>query len=215
MTRLGLKTKPNHLSFSIEDNSNINHVTHIYSFQLFEKHSAEALMKVKPIIGELTEPNFGIKDDILNDLHDTVNIVFHGAATIKFNSYLGTAIKINLIGTLRTIEFAKKVKNLSSYIYLSTAFCNSNYNKTGVILEKVYEPHYDPYEMIKLCLDQAPLPEMGSPELVEYLKGHPNTYTLTKQLAENLIKMEMTGYPCGIVRPSVGKLSIIELSCIR
>lgn len=34
---------------------------------------------------------------------------------------------------------------------------------------------------------------------------HPNTYTFTKQLAENLIQKEMTGMPAGIVRPSVGK----------
>lgn len=132
--------------------------------------------------------------------------MYHVAATIKFNTFIGEAIKINLIGTQVAIEFAKKLKHLTSFIYVSTAFCNSCYFNQG-IKEKVYDSQYDPYEMMKLVVDNPnyknDLPKLGTKELQDLLKIHPNTYTFTKQLAENLIKKELVNYPAGIIRPSV------------
>lgn len=152
--------------------------------------------------------NYGLKGEQLENLLNNVNIVYHGAATIKFNTFLGTAIKINLIGTQVAINFAKSLKNLSSFIYLSTAFCNSNMVGQGVISEKIYKSEKNPYDMIKLVdtnnnENEIILPQCGSQELKDYIGGHPNTYTFTKQLAENLIEMEMQNMPAGIVRPSV------------
>lgn len=159
------------------------------------------------MIGELSEKNLGIKDDDLQRLKDTVNIVYHSAATIKFNTHLKTAITINLIGTYRTIEFAKSLKKLDSYVYLSTAFSNSN--QQSYIEEKVYASEQDPYEMMKLAEDEKLWLRDSETELNSLIGNHPNTYTFTKQLAENLLLKEFAGnYPAGIVRPSVGKYRI-------
>ncbi|XP_037042882.1 putative fatty acyl-CoA reductase CG8303 [Bradysia coprophila] len=168
---------------------------------LFKAHSEEALKKIVPVIGELSEKNLGIRDDELQRLRDTVNIVYHSAATIKFHTYLKTAITVNLIGTYRTIEFAKSLKRLDSYVYLSTAFCNADQDK--FIEEKVYTSVQDPYEMMKLVNDDELWQRNSAPEIQALVGGHPNTYTFTKQLAENLLLKEMAGYPAGIVRPSV------------
>lgn len=135
-----------------------------------------------------------------------VNIVYHVAATIRFNAFLGTAIKINLVGTQVVVNFTKQLRNLSSFVYVSTAFCNSCYVNQG-IKEHVYPSPYDPYDMIKL-LDtnnnsEKELPQTGTKELQEILGLHPNTYTFTKQLAENLILKEMEDLPAGIIRPSI------------
>lgn len=46
---------------------------------------------------------------------------------------------------------------------------------------------------------------VSEPDNKTMIGNHPNTYTFTKQLAENLIQKEMTGMPAGIVRPSVSK----------
>lgn len=154
-----------------------------------------------PVVGELSEPNFGMKEDVLKELFQEVNIIYHSAATIKFNTHLRQAIRTNLTGTLRTIEFAKKLKNLSAYVYISTAFCNSNHR--GFIQEKVYISEQDPYKMMDLAEDTAAWSAAEEPNAKEIIGEHPNTYTFTKQLAENLILKELTGYPAGIVRPSV------------
>lgn len=149
-------------------------------------------------------PNLGFDENTMNELREKVNVIFHSAATIKFNSHLRTAIRTNLTGTLRTIEFAKSLKKLDAYVHLSTAFCNSNYR--GLLSEKVYAPSQDPYEMLKLAEDdEAWVNCKTRADWAHIIKEHPNTYTFTKQLAENLVMKEMAGYPAGIVRPSVGK----------
>lgn len=175
-------------------------------FQVFEKLSDDDKAKVHPVVGELSEPNFALKEALVEKLLDEVNIVYHVAATIRFNSFLGSAIKINLIGTQVVVNFTKRLRKLASFVYVSTAFCNSCYLNQG-IKEQVYPSHYDPHDMIKLVdannnLEKE-LPLTGTPELQEILGIHPNTYTFTKQLAENLIVKEMKNLPAGILRPSI------------
>lgn len=177
--------------------------------QIFKAHSQEALKKIVPVIGDLCEKNFGVKDDELERLRQSVNIVFHSAATIKFHTYLKTAISVNLIGTYRTIEFAKSLKKLDSYVYLSTAFCNAN--REGFIEEKVYVSAQCPYEIMKLVDDDQLWQRNDESEINALVGDHPNTYTFTKQLAENLLVKEMVGLPTGIVRPSVGELRSMDL----
>lgn len=146
-----------------------------------------------------------MSDTVLEMLLANVHIIYHSAATIKFKSHLRTAIRTNLTGTLRTIEFAKRLNALAAYVYLSTAFCNSNHR--GFIQESVYKSLQDPYEMMRLAADDTNwLPSAEhEPDTAELIGDHPNTYTFTKQLAENLIEREMAGLPVGIVRPSVGE----------
>lgn len=157
-----------------------------------------------PVVGELSEPFFGFKEDLLNELLQKVNIIFHSAATIKFSSPLRTAIRTNLTGTWRTLEFAKKLSNLSSYIFVSTAFCNSN--NRGLIMETVYKSKYEPHEMMKMAEDDLFWEDFDEVKCKEMIGNHPNTYTFTKNLAENLIMSDMSGFPAAIVRPSIGKL---------
>lgn len=141
----------------------------------------------------------------MTTLVNEVNIIYHVAATIRFNAFLASAIKINLVGTQVAVNFAKSLRNLASFIYVSTAFCNSCYLNQG-IKEQVYPSAYDPHDMIKLIdtnNNDNQLPETGSKELQDILGIHPNTYTFTKQLAENLIVKEMKNLPAGILRPSI------------
>jgi alcohol-forming fatty acyl-CoA reductase len=157
-------------------------------------------------VGELSEPNFAIANALLEKLLEEVNIVFHVAATIRFNTFLGSAIKINLVGTQVAVNFSKRLRKLSSFVYISTAFCNSCYLNQG-IKEQVYPSEHDPYDMIKLVdannnLEKS-LPQTGTKELQDILGIHPNTYTFTKQLSENFILKEMQNLPAGILRPSI------------
>ncbi|XP_037822427.1 putative fatty acyl-CoA reductase CG8303 [Lucilia sericata] len=168
---------------------------------IFKKYDEKSLAKVKPVVGELSEVNFCFSDEVLQELIDRVNIIYHSAATIKFSSPLRTAIKTNLTGTMRTIELAKRVKNLSAYIYCSTAFCNSN--NRGLIVEEVYKSKFDPYEMMKMAEDDSKWENFTHEKCKEYICDHPNTYTFTKNLSENLLMAEMKGMPAAIVRPSI------------
>ncbi|CAD7088168.1 unnamed protein product [Hermetia illucens] len=168
---------------------------------IFEKHNEKTLKKVVPVLGSLSDPKLGFPDEIYRELTEKVNIIYHAAATIRFSSPLRTSILTNLTGTLRTIEFAKSLKNLSAYIHLSTAFCNSN--NRGLITETVYKSHWEPKEMIRMAEDDKAWEDFTPEKLKEIIRDHPNTYTFTKNLAENLIQEEMSGLPAAIVRPSI------------
>lgn len=150
-------------------------------------------------------PNLGFSEETLKELRSKINIIFHSAATIKFNSHLRVAIQTNLTGTLRVIEFAKSLDNLAAFLHLSTSFCNSNYR--GLITEKVYPPVQYPYEMLRMAEnDDAWVNCKTRADWLHIIKEHPNTYTFTKQLAENLVLKEMAGRPTAIIRPSIGEL---------
>lgn len=175
------------------------------SLQLFDHHTDEVKSKVVPVVGELTAENFAFDDDVLQEIRQNVQVIFHSAATIKFNTALKYAIEINVVGTQRTMELAKSLRQLSAYVYLSTAFCNSNYR--GLIKEKVYVSRYRPADMIeKAARNELPLAS-NDKATQEIIGRHPNTYTFTKQLAETMVHDEMKNLPVGIVRPSVGMIS--------
>lgn len=72
----------------------------------------ETLSKVVPVTGEIDAVNMGFDDETLKELRENVNVIFHVAATIKFNTHLRVAIRTNLTGTLRCIEFGKSLRNL-------------------------------------------------------------------------------------------------------
>uniref|UniRef100_A0A1B0G7W5 Fatty acyl-CoA reductase n=1 Tax=Glossina morsitans morsitans TaxID=37546 RepID=A0A1B0G7W5_GLOMM len=169
--------------------------------QLFEKHDDNTLKKIVPVVGEIGEVNFGFTNDLCEELIDKVNVIYHIAATIKFSSPLRAAIKTNLTGTMHTIELAKKVKNLAAYVYYSTAFCNSN--NRGLILEKVYKSKFDPYDMMRWAEDDNAWLDFNKDKCKATIMDHPNTYTFTKNLAENLLMAEMKNMPVAVVRPSV------------
>ena len=69
-------------------------------------------------------------------LIENVNIVFHLAATVKFNEPLNVAVNINTKGTARIIQLCKELKNAISVIHVSTAYSNAN---LSTIEEKVYK----------------------------------------------------------------------------
>ncbi|XP_059608026.1 putative fatty acyl-CoA reductase CG8303 [Phlebotomus argentipes] len=172
----------------------------IFSKENFRHHSEETLKKVIPIAGDLISEDFGLAPEILQEIIENVNIIYHSAGLIKFNRPLKMAIELNVLSTLRNIHLAKKLKKLSAFVYVSTALANINVR--GQIEEKVYWPGRDPHELIKLATaNLLPISE-SDPEFMEIVGRHENSYTFSKQVAENLIQNEMASLPVGIIRPS-------------
>lgn len=68
---------------------------------------------------------------------------------------MNEALEINVAGTLRVFEFARKCRNLENFLHVSTAYVNSNriVAVKNFIEEKIYETEYsDPlehYNMLK------------------------------------------------------------------
>lgn len=78
----------------------------------------EILNKVYPIAGDVSEPNLAISESDRRLLADTVQIVYHAAATIRFDEALKKAVLLNTRGTKMVLELAKEMKNLQVLIFI-------------------------------------------------------------------------------------------------
>lgn len=84
-------------------------------FQLFDtirKEKPNELKKVIPICGDITLPQLGISDSDQALLCRNVSVVFHSAATVKFDEKLELSVQINMLGTKRLVELCHRMMNL-------------------------------------------------------------------------------------------------------
>ncbi|XP_004930760.1 putative fatty acyl-CoA reductase CG5065 [Bombyx mori] len=175
--------------------------------QLYSTPCFDRLRKEKPgvfqskvlvVPGDVMEDGLGLSDEDRKLLAERVNIVFHIAASVRFDDPLKYAVRLNLNGTKEVVELAKSMHNLSSFVHVSTSYSNTN---REVIEEVMYPPHADWRDTLEICekLDEHTLRVMTP----KYLGELPNTYTFSKQLAEHAVYEQRGQLPAVIVRPSI------------
>ena len=184
--------------------------------------------KVVAVAGDVTKPGLGLSPKDRQMLIDDVSVVFHSAATVKFNGPLKEFIGQNVLGTECIMQLGEEMKKLQvndlwlnmtmflncypffcffrkSMVYVSTAYANCNLEN---IDEKVY-PLGKPVESIIkeiLTKNSDITPKAGDAQLM----GRPNSYTFSKAIAENLIKEKYANLPVVIFRPSIVTNSLKE-----
>ena len=62
--------------------------------------------------GNLEAPGIGLSPEDTQKIEEEVNIVFHGAATVRFDEKINIALSINVLGTKEMMKLAKRIKNL-------------------------------------------------------------------------------------------------------
>lgn len=83
--------------------------------QLFEKlrrDSPNELSKIIPVAGDVTEPELGISANDQDMLIRSVSVVFHSAATVKFDEALKLSVTINMLGTKRLVQLCHRMRNV-------------------------------------------------------------------------------------------------------
>lgn len=173
-------------------------------FARLKQEQPDAFEKVTALEGDLSEPNLGLS--VLDEaaLVDSVSVVFHSGATVKFDEPLREAAELNIMGTRRVLELCKQMPNLCAFVHVSTAYCNAEKRD---VLEVVYPP---PIGADKIMEDIQCTNKDGTGRNEDGLFGLPNTYTLTKRIAESLVLEERGDIPVAIVRPSIVSASIRE-----
>ncbi|XP_025834220.1 fatty acyl-CoA reductase 1-like [Agrilus planipennis] len=171
--------------------------------KLREAQGNIAFNKLEAISGDVTDLNLGISEKDRKKLTEEVEIVYHCAATIRFDVHLKQAIIINVRGTKYMLDLAKEMKKLKLFVHVSTAYCHL---QEKVLYEKSYPPPADPNIMIKLAewLNEDIIGSIQD----KVLGNYPNTYAYTKALGEGLVDQEIGKLPVTILRPSVGKYII-------
>lgn len=170
----------------------------LFDNEIFARVNPKIFEKVSIISGDCSKPMLGLSADDQKVLQENVSIVFHSAATVKFDEPLQLAVAINIIATRDLLVLAKGMSNLKAFIHVSTAYSNCHLKK---IDETFYTPSIEGNKLITLseCLEGSQL-ERLTPVL---LKDVPNTYVYTKAVAEDLIQKYSKGIPTAIVRPSI------------
>ena len=54
------------------------------------------MSKVHPVEGDVSQPNLGLSPADRTLLIESVNIIFHVAATVRFNKPLNVAVNVNV-----------------------------------------------------------------------------------------------------------------------
>ncbi|XP_012270559.1 putative fatty acyl-CoA reductase CG5065 [Orussus abietinus] len=174
-------------------------------FEKLRRDCPDELLKIVPVAGDVTEPELGISEADQGMLIRCVSVVFHSAATVKFDEALKLSVTINMLGTKRLVQLCHRMQNLEVLIHVSTAYCNCDRTDVG---EEIYQVPQDPEQVIACTkwMDDSLVEEL-TPKLIA---GRPNTYTFTKALAERMLLRESGSLPVAIVRPSIVLSSLKE-----
>lgn len=160
--------------------------------------------RIKLVAGDLARPQLAITEDDAQMLSNTIQIVIHSGADVRFDVSLCEHILSNVRGTKCLLELATRMKRLEQFVYVSTAYshCVHSY-----IDECFYPPPMDVDFMIAnaenwLNGDQRELIEIMTPKLIH---PWPNSYTWSKALSEELVRRYGRCFNALVVRPSISE----------
>ncbi|EDW28071.1 GL27182 [Drosophila persimilis] len=199
-------TDPKKIYFLVRSKKNEDvrtRVTQWLSQPIFEsllKIKPTVLQRMTPIVGDCLEPDLGISEADRKMLAKEVQIVIHGAATVRFNEDMHMALAINTRATRLMLQLAKEMHSLEAFVQISTAYSNC-------VIDSINEEFY-PQHLTCSADTVLRLRETVSAELLDnmtpaLLGKYPNTYTYTKALAEQVIQEEAGDLPVCIFRPAI------------
>lgn len=173
-------------------------ITNSRLFDRLRKDQPEFSSKLHPIRGDMLLPELGLSPHDRHLLEENVSIVFHSAATVRFDEPLRIAVEMNVIAVRKMLTLCRKFQCLEAFVHVSTAYANCD---RPYIEETVYSPPVEPQKIIDVLewMDDE-MVDLFTPKL---MGEKPNTYTYTKQLAEHLLTTEGADLPIAIIRPSI------------
>jgi len=176
-------------------------LTTLLEAPIFATVSEEKLRKVRAVEGDITSPKLGLSKDEHDLLAREVSVVFHSAATVKFDEDFSKSVCMNIEGTLAVIDLARKMgSNLASFVHVSTAYSHC-YLPT--IDEQFYDIEWSPDDILEIAKRIKPS-ILDKPEFTKMLIGkYPNTYAFTKAVTEQAIREKAPDLPLSIFRPSI------------
>lgn len=157
---------------------------------------ASLLARIEAVEGDPTLPGLGMDPALRARLTSEVTHVLHVAASVRFDLPLAEAALQNTSTTLAMQDWARDMPRLVRFVLVSTAYVTPW--REGVLAEDPVSLVDDPEALLEKML-------AGHVREHDLLvrTGHPNTYTLTKALAEQLAIQRRDTMSLVIVRPSI------------
>lgn len=92
---------------------------------------------IQSVAGDCMLPGLGLSESDRHTLIEHVNIVFHMAATVRFDEKLKISMQINVKAARDIVMLCEHMKHLKSVLHVSTAY-------TQCILSRIDEKFYPP-----------------------------------------------------------------------
>lgn len=153
---------------------------------------------VAVVEGRLEQPGLDLDQPVSDEITGRVTHVLHTAASVAFDLTLPEAAQSNVAASLNLLELARSCSRLHKFVCVSTAYVSLHPGEGTRIEEKLAPLPRPAEEIYRSILDST----ADERDLLSR-SGHPNTYTLTKSLAEHLLVERRGAVPLAIVRPSV------------
>ncbi|KAJ8688008.1 hypothetical protein QAD02_023803 [Eretmocerus hayati] len=180
----------------------------ILSIPLFDRlreNRPESLKKLIPVEGDAEEEGLGLPRIERQVLIERVSIVFHVAASVRFDDPLKKAIFMNTRSTRDVCILAAQMKRLVALMHVSSTYSQT---EKPLVEEKLYANDVNWKKAIKIAetLDDHTL-RILTPK---FMGSFPNTYTFTKRLAEGVVADYAGILPIIVFRPSIVISSMAE-----
>lgn len=173
-------------------------------FDVLRAFDSSFTQKLVPVAGDVSQLQLGLSAESSERMQN-VSIIYHSAATVKFDDPLRYAVLNNTRGTREVMRFAESLRNLKVVTHVSTAYSNVY---THSVDEKIYEPLTDWEKAIEIC------EKLSDDELSivteHYIDFLPNTYIFSKNLGEQVLLSYKDKLPIILFRPSIVIGSIKE-----
>lgn len=158
--------------------------------------AAHRLERVVGIDGDVCSLGLGLSAASIERMAG-VSVVFHSAASVRFDDPLHQAVLMNTRGTRELLQFAERLTGIRVVVHVSTTYCNPHVRS---VYEHVYPPNGDWRTAIRLAETQPELMDTLQLKITNY---EPNTYTFTKGLSEQVVDEYRDRLPVVIYRPSI------------
>lgn len=168
-------------------------------FSVVEKEYPKFRHKVSGLAGDIAAPGLALNEEDRKKIIEEVGVIFHGAATVRFDEKIKIAFNINVRGTKEMLFLAKEIKNLKAFVHVSTAYANSHLDR---IEEKLYEGPID-HKRLEQIVTNVDDDELLDAMLPKLLGKWPNTYAYTKAVAEHVVTEYAGNLPVTIFRPAI------------
>lgn len=161
-----------------------------------------AMQHVAPVDGDCEREGVGLAAEARAALVERVTHVVHCAASVEFHLPVARAAEANVASALHVLELARACPRLAALVSVSTAYVTPHPGAGVPVAERLAPLPWDPETLFAaIRAGRYAAPEAEAALLAE--TGHPNTYTLTKCLAEHLLARRRGAVPLALVRPSI------------
>lgn len=175
----------------------LENLVNLNLFDILRIKNPNFATKLVPVGGDVTELDLGLAE-ASKKLLKNVSLIFHSAASVRFDDTLKYAVIMNTRGTRELMKFAESLSKIKVVMHVSTTYSN-------VYLQTVEEQIYPPLADWKKTIEICEKTEENQIDLVtqHFINFMPNTYVFSKNLAEHVTLDYKGKLPLILFRPSV------------